>query len=942
MGYIKVRGARTHNLKNVDVDIPRDQLVVITGMSGSGKSSLAFDTLYAEGQRRYVESLSPYARQFLELMGKADVDLIEGLSPAIAIEQKVSNRNPRSTVGTSTEINDYLRLLFARIGVPYCPHHNIPLSIHSISEMVDDVLAIPEETKIMVLAPIVKETQGTHQHLLNDLQVRGYTRVRIDGVMYQLPEWPELDAQCCHTIEVVVDRLKIRVDARQRIAESIEASLRLTKGIATVVDIDHNTERRFTDKFACPDCGYTVDVLEPKNFSFNSPQGSCRECSGLGLVEQFDPEKIVQFPDLSLSCGAIEGWDKRNKHNYPLLQALSEAMNFSLDTVWNELSDSVQKTVLYGTENTIAVTYEDGTGEKAVLEHPFEGIIPISERRYKNTDSETVKESYQRWRSLSKCPTCNGERLCEAARFTFIGEKEQKANFAKISSLSLAECFEYFQKLELIGSKAEIGKSIVEEIVNRLRFLLNVGIGYLTLDRRADTLSGGEAQRIRLAGQIGSRLTGVMYVLDEPSIGLHQVDNERLIETLKQLRDLGNSVIVVEHDEDTIRAADYVIDMGPAAGTHGGEITVQGTPKELEQNPKSLTGAYLSGKQTVCYSSKRLSPDGRCLTLHGATGHNLKNITVSFPVGLMTVVSGVSGSGKSSLINETLYPITARYLNRMMNVEALPYESIEGLEYFDKVINVDQSPIGKTPRSNPATYTGVFSAIRDLFAETPTAKERGYGPGRFSFNVKGGRCEACEGDGLIKVEMNFLPDLYVPCDVCHGNRYNRETLDVLYKGYNIAQVLDMTIESALELFSNVPAISRKLKTLVDVGLGYIKLGQSATTLSGGEAQRVKLAQELSKRSTGKTLYILDEPTTGLHFKDVDVLLGVLGQLRSAGNTLIIIEHNLDVIKAADWVIDIGPSGGDGGGQVVAEGTPEQVGTIPSSKTAKYLRNLEKR
>lgn len=934
MRYIKVRGARTHNLKNVDVDIPRDELVVITGMSGSGKSSLAFDTLYAEGQRRYVESLSTYARQFLELMSKSDVDLIEGLSPAIAIEQKAANRNPRSTVGTSTEINDYLRLLFARVGTPHCPHHDIALIAQPVSEMVEEVLNDFADRKIMILAPLVRNRKGNFGHMWDDMQARGFVRVSVDGEIYTLPDCPELDSEAEHTIEVVYDRLRVKGDSRQRIAEGIEASLRIADGIVVVAEIDGEGRKVFSDKYACPYCGYSVGELEPKRFSFNSIQGSCPHCGGMGLVEEFDPKKVVSFPELSLSNGAVYGWDKRNKYNFPLLEELSAALGFSVDTPWCELSENVRHAVLYGlSQEDEARALEDGY-------RPFKGVIPLSRKQYQETEHESVRESLNRWKSMMTCPECDGQRLCEAARFTFIGQGMQKANIAEISSWDLKTTLEYFKTLELKGSKADIGCTLVAEICSRIGFLLDVGLGYLTLDRRANTLSGGEAQRIRLASQIGSSLTGVMYVLDEPSIGLHQVDNNRLIDALKRLRDLGNTLIVVEHDEDTIRASDYVIDIGPAAGRHGGEVVACGTPEEIQNDPKSLTGAYLSGREKIHIPGVRRSPDGRFLTIRGACGHNLKSVTASFPVGLLTVVSGISGSGKSTLINQTLYPIAACVLNKAQS-EPLAYESIEGLEHFDNVINVDQSPIGKTPRSNPATYTGIFSAIRELFAATPIAKERGYGPGRFSFNIKGGRCETCEGEGLIKVEMNFLPDMYVPCDVCHGNRYNRETLDVLYKGYNIAQVLDLTIEKAYELFSAVPTVSRKLKTLMDVGLGYIKLGQSATTLSGGEAQRVKLAYELSKRSTGRTLYILDEPTTGLHFKDVDVLLKVFDRIRSAGNTLIVIEHNLDVIKAADWVIDMGPSGGAGGGEIVAEGTPAQIGEFPASKTGKYLKNLSK-
>lgn len=940
MRYIKVRGARTHNLKNIDVDIPRDELVVITGVSGSGKSSLAFDTLYAEGQRRYVESLSSYARQFLELMGKADVDLIEGLTPSIAIEQKVSNRNPRSTVGTSTEINDYLRLLFARAGVPVCPRHGHELRLQNISEMADAVLGIPAETRILVLAPIFRTPQPIPRELLADLQHKGYMRIRIDDAVLLIEDAEDMDLTQPHRLDLVVDRFRVRPDARQRIVEAFEQALAQGKGIASVLNLETGEKRDFSNLYACPECGYTVPELEPKMFSFNNPSGSCPDCHGMGLLEQFDPQRIVAFPDLSLASGAIEGWDSKNKYNFSQITDLSRALGFDAGTPWNELPEKVRNIILYGSEESFSFGYEGAKGQVIYRDHPFEGIIRASERRYGTTENEGVREKLQAWRSVGVCPTCRGQRLGEVARNVFIGTGADRKSISELSNLPLSELDAYFSRLQIEGNKKEIGQTLIHEIRSRLKFLIDVGVSYLTLDRRADTLSGGEAQRIRLAGQIGSGLSGVMYVLDEPSIGLHQVDNDRLIRTLQALRDLGNTVIVVEHDEDTIRAADYVLDLGPEAGTHGGKIIAMGTPKEICADPESLTGAYLSGQRQVFCPQKKKEPDGRYMRLKGACGHNLKNVTLEVPVGLMVAITGVSGSGKSTLINETLYPIAARQLNRA-NTFPLPYDAIEGLEYFDKVLNVDQSPIGRTPRSNPATYTGVFSAIRELFAEVPLAKERGYGAGRFSFNVKGGRCEACEGEGLVKVEMNFLPDVYVPCDVCRGSRYNRETLDVLYKGFNIAQILSLTVENAYEVFKAVPTISRKLKTLIDVGLGYVQLGQSATTLSGGESQRMKLAQELSKRSTGKTLYILDEPTTGLHFKDVDQLLQVLVKIRDAGNTLVIIEHNLDVVRAADWIIDMGPSGGSEGGRIVAEGTPEDISRSPSSETGKYLGNLKK-
>lgn len=936
MSEIRIRGARTHNLKNIDIDIPKDRLVVLTGVSGSGKSSLAFDTLYAEGQRRYVESLSSYARQFLELMEKPDVDLIEGLSPAISIEQKGASHNPRSTVGTITEINDYLRLLFARIGVPYCPNHDIPLKALPVSEIADKILLKYQGKRTLLIAPVSKGRNSNVASLLEDLQARGYTRFRIDGEIVTIDELPKLE-EGAHTLDIVVDRLRVKEDSRQRIAEGAEAALRLSDGKVIAFDMDDNEEEVFSDRYACPYCGYSVPKLEPKLFSFNSPTGSCPTCNGMGEVDGWDINKVVEFPELSLRSGAVQGWSCTQPYNFTLLQDLSKAKHISLDEPWEKLSPEAQEMVLYGTKDKISLTFCSPKGEKITREQPFEGIIPMSNRRFETTESSAVKADLEKWRSLQTCPACRGARLNEAARSTYIGSGEHKKAIQDISALPLDKAEAYFRTLKLEGASLDIGKKLIDEILFRLKFLIDVGLSYLTLDRRADTLSGGEAQRIRLAGQIGSRLSGVIYVLDEPSIGLHQSDNDKLIHTLKTLRDLGNSVVVVEHDEDTIRAADYVVDMGPAAGVHGGEVIAAGTPKEIEADPNSLTGAYLSGRLKVRQNTERKKPDGRFLEVKGASGHNLKNVDVSVPVGLMTVVTGVSGSGKSTLVNQTIYNIVAHALNRAQT-QPCPYKSVSGLQFFDKVIAVDQSPIGRTPRSNPATYTGVLAGIRDLFAETPIARERGYGSGRFSFNVKGGRCEACEGEGLVKVEMNFLPDMYVPCDVCGGTRYNRETLEVEYKGRNIAEVLDLTVDEALEVFSAVPAVARKLRTLADVGLGYIKLGQSATTLSGGEAQRVKLAHELSKRGTGKTLYVLDEPTTGLHFHDVSMLLSVFKKLQDAGNTLLIIEHNLDVIRAADWIIDMGPGGGEDGGTILFEGTPEELIEIPASKTARYLGN----
>jgi excinuclease ABC subunit A len=944
---ISIRGARTHNLKNVDLDLPRYRLVVITGLSGSGKSSLAFDTLYAEGQRRYVESLSAYARQFLQLMDKPDVDMIEGLSPAISIEQKATSHNPRSTVGTVTEIHDYLRLLFARAGTPYCPIHDIPLQSQTVSQMVDAVLALPEDTRLMVLAPVARERKGEFSDLFAEMQGQGYVRFRVAGEVYEYENLPKLKKAEKHDIDVVVDRLKVRADVQQRLAESFEAALRLAEGRAIAVEMDGGKEHLFNAKFACPICHYSIAELEPRLFSFNSPVGACPACDGIGTLEFFDPQRVVAFPELSLAGGAIKGWDRRNPYYFSLIESLAKHYKFNVDVPFQELAPHIRKALLHGSgeeEIRFSYTLESGAsaGRKVSKKHPWEGILPNMERRYRETDSAAVREELARYRSLQPCPTCEGTRLRSEARHVRLGEGTQARAIFQIGHMTLRDSAQWFDDLELRGAKAEIADKVVREISNRLRFLNDVGLNYLSLDRSAETLSGGEAQRIRLASQIGSGLTGVMYVLDEPSIGLHQRDNDRLIGTLQHLRDLGNSVLVVEHDEDMIRAADYVVDMGPGAGIHGGEVVAQGTPTEVVENANSLTGQYMSGALKIPVPAKRNrlgeQLDPQVIRIAGATGNNLKGVTVEIPVGLLTCVTGVSGSGKSTLVNDTLYAAVARELYRA-HEEPAPHEAIEGIEHFDKVINVDQSPIGRTPRSNPATYTGLFTPIRELMAETNLAKERGYGPGRFSFNVAGGRCEACQGDGVVKVEMHFLPDVYVPCDVCRGQRYNRETLEVQWKGRNIAQILDMTVEDAYEFLKPVPAIARKLQTLMEVGLSYIKLGQSATTLSGGEAQRVKLALELSKRDTGRTLYILDEPTTGLHFADIDLLLKVLHQLRDAGNTIVVIEHNLDVIKTADWVIDMGPEGGDGGGTVVAAGTPEDIAANPQSHTGHYLKRF---
>ncbi|MEY5050247.1 MAG: hypothetical protein RLZZ619_177 [Pseudomonadota bacterium] len=951
MDTIKIRGARTHNLKSINLDIPRDQLVVITGLSGSGKSSLAFDTLYAEGQRRYVESLSAYARQFLQLMEKPDVDSIEGLSPAISIEQKATSHNPRSTVGTVTEIHDYLRLLFARAGTPHCPEHHLPLEAQSVSQMVDTVMAKPEDTKLMILAPVVSERKGEHVDLFEDLQAQGFVRFRVrsgggttqhaTAKIYEVDDLPKLKKNEKHSIDVVIDRIKVKADIQQRLAESFETALRLADGRAIALEMDTNEEQLFSSKFACPVCSYSLQELEPRLFSFNNPMGACPSCDGLGHITFFDPKRVVAHPELSLASGAIKGWDRRNQFYFRLLQNLAKHANFDLETPFEELSKKAQDLILFGSGNQdIPFEYLNEKGKVIVREHAFEGIVANFERRYKETDSATVREELAKYQNNKPCPTCEGTRLRTEARNVKVGDGAQSRAIYEISNLPLGKALTYFKTLELKGAKKEIAGKIISEISSRLSFLNDVGLDYLSLDRSADTLSGGEAQRIRLASQIGSGLTGVMYVLDEPSIGLHQRDNDRLIGTLKHLRDLGNSVLVVEHDEDMIRASDYVIDIGPGAGEHGGKIIAEGTPKEIQEHPTSLTGAYLSGKESIAVPKNRTPVSDKNLKIIGATGNNLKNVDVEIPLGLLTCVTGVSGSGKSTLINDTLHHAVAQHLYGS-NAEPAEHKEIQGLEHFDKVINVDQSPIGRTPRSNPATYTGLFTPIRELFAGVPAARERGYEAGRFSFNVRGGRCETCEGDGVLKVEMHFLPDVYVPCDVCHGKRYNRETLDIRYKGKNIHEVLSMTIEQAHEFFEAVPTVKRKLKTLLDVGLGYVKLGQSATTLSGGEAQRVKLSLELSKRDTGRTLYILDEPTTGLHFHDIQLLLKVIHTLKKHGNTIVIIEHNLDVIKTADWIIDLGPEGGGGGGEIIAVGTPENVAKVAKSYTGKYLAPLLK-
>jgi excinuclease ABC subunit A len=936
MDSIKIRGARTHNLKNISLDLPRNQLVVITGLSGSGKSSLAFDTLYAEGQRRYVESLSAYARQFLQLMPKPDVDLIEGLSPAIAIEQKATSHNPRSTVGTVTEIHDYLRLLFARAGDPYCPQHDLALQAQSVGQMVDHVLQLPQDTRIMILSPLVIERKGEQLDLFDELRAQGFVRLRINGTVHEMDSLPALPKNKKHTVEVVVDRLKVSLDNKQRLAESFETALRHADGRAVAVEIDSGKEHMFSAKFACPICSYSLPELEPRLFSFNNPMGACPKCDGLGSIDFFDPKRIVAFPQLSLSSGSIKGWDRRNQFYYQMLDSLAKHYNFDLERPFESLPEAVQQIILYGSNNElISFSYLNERGKPALREHAFEGIVNNLERRYKETTSSAVREELAKYLNTCLCPECKGTRLRLEARNVRIADRA----IYELSALPLKQALIFFQQVTLPGHKQAIAERIVHEIASRLTFLNNVGLEYLSLDRSAESLSGGESQRIRLASQIGSGLTGVMYVLDEPSIGLHQRDNDRLLGTLKRLRDMGNSVIVVEHDADAIQAADYVVDMGPGAGEHGGLVVAQGTPQEVCANPKSLTGDYLSGRRHIETPTQYLAPNPeRILQIQGACGNNLKDLTLSLPVGLLVCVTGVSGSGKSTLINDTLYHAVAQHLYGK-NVEPAPFVKIEGLDFFDKVINVDQSPIGRTPRSNPATYTGLFTPIRELFAGVPQSRERGYGPGRFSFNVKGGRCESCQGDGVIKVEMHFLPDLYVPCDVCRSMRYNRETLEVQYKGHNIHQILQMTVEHAHEFFKPVPVIARKLQTMLDVGLGYITLGQSATTLSGGEAQRIKLSLELSKRDTGRTLYILDEPTTGLHFHDIALLLKVIQTLRAQGNTVVIIEHNLDVIKTADWVIDLGPEGGEGGGYIIAEGSPYDISTNKNSVTGAYLKNI---
>ncbi len=938
MQSIRIRGARTHNLKNVDLDLPRDKLICITGLSGSGKSSLAFDTLYAEGQRRYVESLSAYARQFLSLMDKPDVDHIEGLSPAISIEQKSTSHNPRSTVGTVTEIYDYLRLLYARAGIPRCPEHGVALAAQTVSQMVDQVLALPEGLRIMLLAPVIQDRKGEHDQVFVDLRNQGLVRARVDGAVRELEEIPQLDPKRKHRIEAVVDRLRVRADAGQRLAESLETALRLSDGLAVLAFMDEpeRPEQLFSARLACPHCGYSLQELEPRQFSFNNPAGACPDCDGLGVKQFFDPARVVAHPELSLAGGAVRGWDRRTAYYFHLIQSLASAYGFDVDTPFAELPESVREVILHGSgERKIEFRYLSERGTEIVRRHPFEGILPNLERRHRETDSNLIREELAKFISTRPCPTCGGARLNLAARHVFI----EDTSLPVLTAWSVRQAQAFFGQLDLPGRRGEIAQRICKEIAQRLDFLVNVGLDYLSLDRSAETLSGGEAQRIRLASQIGAGLVGVMYVLDEPSIGLHQRDNDRLLRTLIYLRDLGNTVIVVEHDHDAILAADHVVDMGPGAGVHGGRVVAQGTPAEIAAHPESLTGQYLSGRRSIAIPRPRRQPDGdHWIRIKGASGHNLKHLTAEIPVGLFTCVTGVSGSGKSTLINDTLHVAAARYLHGAA-AEPAPHERIEGLNQFDHVIDIDQSPIGRTPRSNPATYTGLFTPIRELFAGTPEARSRGYGPGRFSFNVKGGRCEACQGDGVIRVEMNFLPDVYVTCDVCKGQRYNRETLEVSYKGRSIHEVLELTVEDALAFFAPVPTVARKLQTLMDVGLGYIRLGQSATTLSGGEAQRVKLSRELSKRDTGRTLYILDEPTTGLHFYDIEMLLAVLQRLCGHGNTVVVIEHNLDVIKTADWLLDLGPEGGDGGGQLIAAGPPEAVAEVAASHTGRYLRPL---
>lgn len=968
MDEIRIRGARTHNLKNVSLDLPRQKLVVVTGLSGSGKSSLAFDTLYAEGQRRYVESLSAYARQFLQLMDKPDVDLIEGLSPAISIEQKAAGHNPRSTVGTITEIHDYLRLLYARVGTPYCPEHGLPLEAQSVSQMVDAVLAWPAETRLAILAPLARARKGSFEDESASLQAQGFVRLRVNGEMVELDSLPPLKKNEKHDIDVVVDRLRVRPESQQRLAESFETALGLAEGRIIALDMDSGREQMFSSRYACPVCSHGLPELEPRLFSFNNPVGACPSCDGIGQLGFFDPKRVVAFPELSLASGAIRGWDRRNAFTHSLLTSLATHYDFDIEAPFESLPEDTRHIVLYGSgQEEISFFYLNEKGKSSVKRHAFEGVIPNLERRWRETDSPAVREELGKYRAIRTCPDCGGSRLRPEARHVRIGDDEPgsylpRATLAspgsriekeargresglaiyEVEAMPLSDCLAWFRKLALTGARQEIAERIVREIEARLAFLNNVGLNYLSLDRSADTISGGEAQRIRLASQIGSGLTGVMYVLDEPSIGLHQRDNDRLIGTLKHLRDLGNSVIVVEHDEDMIREADWVVDMGPGAGEHGGQVVADGTPEQVQQSPASLTGQFLSGAREIAVPRRRAFDDEQVwLELTGATGNNLKSVDLRIPAGRLVCISGVSGSGKSTLVNDTLATAVSRALHNAQT-EPAPYVAMNGLEHFDKIISVDQSPIGRTPRSNPATYTGLFTPIRELFAGVPEARSRGYDPGRFSFNVKGGRCEACQGDGVVKVEMHFLPDMYVPCDTCHGKRYNRETLEIRYRGRNISEVLDLTVAQALEYFDSVPAISRKLHTLVDVGLSYVRLGQSATTLSGGEAQRVKLSLELSRRSTGRTLYILDEPTTGLHFADIELLLQVLNQLVEAGNTVVVIEHNLDVIKTADWVVDMGPEGGGGGGRIVAQGTPEDVAASAESHTGKYLARVLKR
>jgi excinuclease ABC subunit A len=937
MDSIQIKGARTHNLKNIDLDMPRDRLIVITGLSGSGKSSLAFDTLYAEGQRRYVESLSTYARQFLSMMEKPDVDHIEGLSPAISIEQKSTSHNPRSTVGTITEIYDYLRLLFARAGEPRCPDHGQPLEAQTVSQMVDQVMAMPEDSRLVILAPVIRDRKGEHIQVIDTMKSQGFIRLRIDGTVYDIDDLPVLDKKRKHQIDVVVDRFKVKPGLEQRLAESFETALQLADGIALVAPLSgEGEEHTFSARYACTHCGYALSELEPRIFSFNNPAGACPTCDGLGVKQFFDPEKIVQHPEATLAAGAIKGWDRRAVYYFQMLRSVADHYNIDLETPWIDQPESIQNILLNGSgDEDVTFQYVNSRGHIVERAHPFEGILPNLERRYRETESQSVREELARNMSTQPCKTCGGSRLRKSARHVFIEEN----NISDVTRLPVGDAFTYFTQLELAGRKGEIAEKILKEVRQRLQFLVNVGLEYLTLERSADTLSGGEAQRIRLASQIGAGLVGVMYILDEPSIGLHQRDNDRLLATLTHLRDLGNTVIVVEHDEDAIRAADHVIDIGPGAGVHGGHVIAQGTPQQIIDNPDSLTGQYLNGTREIPVPAQRYTGTGKHLVLTGARGNNLRDTTLKLPLGVMTCITGVSGSGKSTLINSTLYPVAAARLNKATSLTAAPYETLTGLEHLDKVIDIDQSPIGRTPRSNPATYTGLFTPIRELFSGTQEARARGYKPGRFSFNVKGGRCEACQGDGVIKVEMHFLPDVYVPCDVCKGKRYNRETLEVRYKNKNIHEVLEMTVEEGREFFDAVPFLARKLQTLIDVGLSYIRLGQSAVTLSGGEAQRVKLAKELSKRDTGKTLYILDEPTTGLHFYDIQQLLTVLERLRERGNTIIVIEHNLDVIKTADWIIDLGPEGGSGGGQIIAEGTPEAVANNPASHTGHYLKPL---